>query len=593
MLFKRRKQKRLLATQAQQTALQQTFRPLAIGQILAALESLSIRGEHDSEGYLRGLSSREYKGTGLKGTFLRALDSKYSPKVFSAASLGAASLMLLKPKSRAVQVTTSLILAISSTLSELRTPYGRDGADQMSSLIFQYRVLTSLIHNRQKSDDLLLRAINFQTATSYATSGLSKAFGSSWVQGDALYEILQTENYGNGPLAKVLKRFPTLCRVVTRFTVVWETLFPVIYLLPPSIATQFLNIVKLFHLAVALTMELPRFLWGYLGAHGAVSYMLTRSRQSDSGQLEGLTALAVGGILIGSVVNVTEKRQTLLARRNGIGGKGSDFTRTAAGHLVEYQLNGPVRSSHHESGRIFLLENGLGEPMESWSWITELLSKTDTVIRYHRPGYGQTDKKADHNAVVSAILNNVSETAPIVLVTHSIGLLSALAIAKNSHLRERIESLVVLDGTDPGHLEEHRTDRKKAGAFLQSQAITLLASLFGFYNWAPNAVERQASYTPDVQFSYVTSVFFPPNIINATKEYFSFSVDEFQEDLGSIPQRLVIASDEYYGEAMEVAKQLDCEVEHISGSTHRSMLGDRNHAEVIVKHMHTFLERNE
>ncbi|MEK9519079.1 hypothetical protein MIU24_06660 [Streptomyces venezuelae] len=75
----------------------------------------------------------------------------------------------------------------------------------MTAVITQYRALTALIPDRRLSDDLFLRAVNFQAGLSYAVSGVSKAFGSSWVQGDALLEVLQTEAYGRGPAAEILR----------------------------------------------------------------------------------------------------------------------------------------------------------------------------------------------------------------------------------------------------------------------------------------------------------------------------------------------------------------------------------------------------
>ncbi|WCN01030.1 alpha/beta fold hydrolase [Streptomyces sp. M92] len=484
---------------------------------------------------------------------------------------------------RRVQITAAAVIGTCNRLSEIRTPYGRDGADQMTAVITQYRMLTALVPDSRTSDDLFLRAINFQAGLSYAVSGISKAFGSSWLQGDALPEILQTEAYGRGPAAQLLRKHPRLCRALTVGTVAWEVAFPLVYLLPRREAGLALHAVKLFHAGVAATMELPRFVWGFLGSHGAVDYVLdTRGRRHT---FEKTVLGIAGGAAAASALIARERRKVAEQRR--LGPKGASRSYSEHG-VVEYAVLGPP-DGPNRSRPVVVLECGLGQSLESWEWVAEGLARDHTVVRYHRSGYGLTKARGSDADILAAVLDEAGVEGDFFVVTHSIGSLSAASYVGDPRFAGRVRGVVVVDGTDPDLLDADRSDRRRFGKFVQSQAHTLFAAVTGIYEWAPNAVERQAGYTPDTQYSHVHFVFSPRNVVNSVREYTRMPTEGALDALRSAGPVLVVSSGENAEQQAAFSKKLKADFEVVDGSAHRSIVGYRVHAERVEDAVRRFI----
>ncbi|MFJ2767603.1 alpha/beta fold hydrolase [Streptomyces sp. NPDC087300] len=547
------------------------------------METLFLREEFEDDGYLRGTSAAQYPQGSLRNRLGRVLDHPRTPRVLAGVTLAASAGLLLARGNRKAQIAAATVIGTCNRLSEVRTPYGRDGADQMTAVITQYRALTALIPDEKVSDDLFLRAVNFQAGLSYAVSGIAKAFGSSWVQGDALLEVLQTEAYGSGPAAALLRKYPKICRALTVGTVAWEASFPLVYLLPRDQASHALTAVKVFHAGVAAAMELPRFVWGFYGSHGAVGYVLdTRgARRTFEKTVVGIA----GGVGLASALIAREKRAIAAQRR--LGPKGAARLRHADGD-VEYRVDRPADGLASRS--VIVLECGLGQSLESWEWVAQSLATHHTVIRYHRAGYGLTTSRAPSGDLLAAVLDEVGAEGEVVVVTHSIGSLSAASYVGDERFAGRVDKLVVVDGTDPVLLDEDRTDRRRLGKFLQAQVYTLFAAVTGIYEWAPNAVERQAGYTPDTQYSHVQFVFSPRNIVNSVREYRGMGTGDAVARLGAVESVLVIASDEFAEQQAVLAEKLGAKIQVVHGSAHRSIIGYRDHAEQVEGAIRRFID---
>jgi hypothetical protein len=255
--------------------------PVAVGQVLGGFESLRSAQEYEPSGYLRGHSRSQTSPTFLPQRFRRYLDSATGAKVLNCATITGGLLVLGRRQDRTAQVAGAALMVASNKLSEIRTPYGRDGADQMAAVILSYRLATALIPDRRVSDDLFLRAVNVQTCISYLASGAAKAISSTWLSGEALERVLKTNSYGQSFTARQLLKHPRLMRLLTWSTIGWESAFPVVYMLTPRRADQAMVLVKLFHLGVALTMGLPRFFWGFSTSHHSVAYVIQKRCLSD------------------------------------------------------------------------------------------------------------------------------------------------------------------------------------------------------------------------------------------------------------------------------------------------------------------------
>lgn len=575
--------RRAASATAAQRAADRVLLPIAIGQILASAETLSLKHVFDDDGYLRGVSAQNYPPGSLRHRLGSALDHPRTPKVLAGLTLAASTGLALGRGNRKVQIVASAVIGACNRLSEVRTPYGRDGADQMTAVITQYRALTALIPDQEVSDDFFLRAVNFQAALSYAVSGISKAFGSSWVQGYALPEVLETEAYGRGPAAQILRRYPRFCRAMTVGTIVWEVSFPLIYLLPRRQASYALSAVKAFHIGVAATMELPRFVWGFFGSHGAVGHVLDTRGQSRT--FEKAVLGTAGGVALASALIAREKRKVAKQRR--LGPKGVTRLDGEIG-AIEYVVNHPPEGPD-QNKPVVVMECGLGQSLESWEWVAESLAQDHTVVRYHRAGYGLTKSRASSGDILDAILGEVGAKGEIVVVTHSIGSLSAASYVQDPRFAHRIGKLVVVDGTDPELLDADRSDRRRFGKFIQVQVHSLFAAVTGIYVWAPNGVERQAGYTPDTQYCHVQFVFAPRNIVNSISEYAKVSTEGALDSLGAVPAVLVVSSGENAEQQQTFAKKIGAGIEVVPGSAHRSIIGYRNHAAKVEGAIRRFI----
>ncbi|PPF29558.1 hypothetical protein C5D07_03245 [Rathayibacter tritici] len=499
--------------------------------------------------------------------------------MLASVNLAASVALLLGNNRRPVQIWASAIIGACNRLNEIRTPYGRDGADQMTAVITQYRAISALIPGADRSDDLFLRAVNFQSGLSYFVSGLSKLFGSSWVQGDALGEIVQTQAYGSGPAAEVLRSRPWLARLLTWATPIWELSFPIVYMLPKRCGRLALVGVKGFHVAVAAVMELPRFIWGFTGSHGAVDYVIRR-HVLPSSQLERVVLTVAAAVTATSATYAAAQRALDIERRRGL--KGTELWPMNDGD-IEYVHRAPtVADTDASTAPVVILEAGLGNPLDAWTWVSAFSRPDCHVIAYHRRGYGQTTSSALPHTVVDALVRKTRSSGPLIGVTHSIGLLALAGYADRDIAGRRIAAAVIVDGTDPDLLAADRKDRRRVGTYLQAQLRTMFAALTGIYNFAPHAVGRQSRYEPDQQNGIVQFVFGPRNIYRAIGEYFEFETDQVLDILRSIPNRYLVASQENAAQQAELAMKLGAEYTLVPDSSHRSIIGFRENAQQVA-----------
>ncbi|MDF8264758.1 hypothetical protein [Luteipulveratus flavus] len=245
----------------------------AIAQLVNAAEGMVGHRQFGRNALLAGRSAT--RTSIVPAPFRRALDTRRGAlAVHGLALVGALGQLAGGPQRRKTHIAAAAASLASNKLFELRNPYGRDGADQMLGVLYSYRVATAVIPDPEISDDLFLRAVNAQATISYAAAGLAKAISAEWLSGNALELILKTNVYGSTPVARAIRERPGISRTLTWSTVIWESSYPLIYLLAPRQAKLALHGMKAFHIGIAYTMGLPRFFWAFSGAHEAISYVI-------------------------------------------------------------------------------------------------------------------------------------------------------------------------------------------------------------------------------------------------------------------------------------------------------------------------------
>jgi hypothetical protein len=196
-------------------------------------------------------------------------------QVLLAIRAGASAALLLRRADRpggALRFT----VAASSVAITMRTPFGWDGADQMSSITFCGLTAASWMPELESHME---RFFAFQLCLSYLASGAAKAVSRDWRTGGALTGIFSTRMYGHPHTYRLLRTRPRWAALLSRAVIVGECAFPAVLVSPRPVRRALLAAGLLFHGAVALTMNLNTFFWAFAAAYPAVeSYC--RSKQA-------------------------------------------------------------------------------------------------------------------------------------------------------------------------------------------------------------------------------------------------------------------------------------------------------------------------
>ena len=166
------------------------------------------------------------------------------------------------------------ILCLQSILTGLltvRSLYGQDGADQMNWITFSALALASL-HPTSQVLTACLWFLGLQACLAYGTAGIAKATARQWWTGEFLPLVLGTRMYGNVGFARFLYGNPHIARALSISIVLWESLFPIILILPAQAALALLVTAVLFHLLNAVIMGLNTFFWAFVATYPAVLY---------------------------------------------------------------------------------------------------------------------------------------------------------------------------------------------------------------------------------------------------------------------------------------------------------------------------------
>lgn len=285
-----------------------------------------------------------------------------------------------------------------------------------------------------------------------------------------------------------------------------------------------------------------------------------------------VAALTICAAVASSTV-VRAKRTEELARRQGL--KGTRLLPDGQGGVVEYLLTGNPSST----APVIVCENGLGEPLEGWDWVEFFLREDYRILRYHRSGYGRTTSSLRPGRLLELLLRTLAPEHPVAYVGHSIGsLVMGNAVAESAHLRTLVQSVTVIDGTDPELLAADRSSVTKAAKFRQVTRQRRLAGTIGFNWWGPDMMARQVAYRPDVHNAYRLFISDSATLRTATTEYTTEPLTGLT-GLESLPVlRQVFAAADNVIQQSRLAEKLRAELSIVPGSGHRSILGYPEHA---------------
>ncbi len=171
-------------------------------------------------------------------------------------------------------VTTALFL--TQLYLNFRIPYGKDGSDQMSTIVLCMLFFISAFPDNMLLVNSCLIFIAYQSIISYLTAGIAKLISPTWLKGDIVYDVLNTRTYGNKRIASILKDYKYIRRAFTYTTIGFESLFFIVFFLRAPYNALFLIIPFGFHLSSALFMGLNSFVFAFVSTYPSVLYVVNR-----------------------------------------------------------------------------------------------------------------------------------------------------------------------------------------------------------------------------------------------------------------------------------------------------------------------------
>jgi hypothetical protein len=186
-----------------------------------------------------------------------------------------AATLLVAPASWLLQPAAVGAMTFFLFLWSNRSIYGQDGADQMQLILWLAAWIAILLRG-ERAAVLCLWFIAYQACMSYCVAGFAKIRASGWRQGRFLPGVLGTTIYGNRRVGAFLRHHSSITLAGSWAVLLFETGFPLAWLLPWPWGLAFLAAGCLFHVANAFLMGLGSFLFTFVAAYPAVWFTLQR-----------------------------------------------------------------------------------------------------------------------------------------------------------------------------------------------------------------------------------------------------------------------------------------------------------------------------
>jgi hypothetical protein len=184
-----------------------------------------------------------------------------------------AALLYGLPRSDRLDPALLTALVATQLYVNFRYPAGKDGSDQMSTIVIVMLCVISWFPARPKIAVACIVFIAFQSVLSYLTAGVAKLISPHWRSGDIILGVLGTETYGSRFVARVLRDHAFVRRAMNYATIAFELLIFLALLLPSPWNAYFLVIPLIFHVACAVMMGLNIFIFAFAATFPSLLYV--------------------------------------------------------------------------------------------------------------------------------------------------------------------------------------------------------------------------------------------------------------------------------------------------------------------------------
>lgn len=165
------------------------------------------------------------------------------------------------------------LLYLSQLYYHFRLPVGKDGSDQMSTIVLTCLLLISLFPASKVIVASSILFIAYQSIISYLTAGIAKLISPTWRSGNIVFGIFNTKTYGSKFVVQVLKDKPKLVKFLNHSTFIFEVLIFVVLFTPEPYNLFLLVIPLTFHLLSAGIMGLNSFVFAFLATYPSIIYV--------------------------------------------------------------------------------------------------------------------------------------------------------------------------------------------------------------------------------------------------------------------------------------------------------------------------------
>jgi hypothetical protein len=259
-----------------QPFLDATLALAGIGVFIGSLEDLVCRNAFSDHGLMSWQVSRtDHRSLLDDGPAARVFAHLLTLPGFQwvvAARLAAISLLLTFQFSGWERSVLLGVVLTCGLAYNIRCPYGLSGDHQMTVIVMLALFLASLSPGGRLVHVICLWFIALQGVLSYAVAGVSKLSSPTWRSGEAIPGILRTTAYGNGTLFQIVAGRPAIAMAAAWGTILFESLFLLVFLRPMPVRIGFLAAGVLFHLQIACVMGLNLFFWAFVSTYPAILF---------------------------------------------------------------------------------------------------------------------------------------------------------------------------------------------------------------------------------------------------------------------------------------------------------------------------------
>lgn len=250
----------------------------SVGVCISGLELLSEAKLFRTGGLMSWeVSKLRHRGLQRAIPALRPIFSTPGISTLISISVLSASLLLIGSLPSCQGLFAGLIALTYITLA-IRSPYGLDGADQLTILTFSAIALASL-SSGALAKEACLWFLTGQVCLAYFTSGAAKLSSADWRNGRALAGIMNTRIYGCSAIGSFLRQHPSSAAVISGGIIAMECAFELVLLLPEHLALVLVAAGFGFHLLAAMTMRLNTFFWSFVAIYPAILHCAAQLHQ--------------------------------------------------------------------------------------------------------------------------------------------------------------------------------------------------------------------------------------------------------------------------------------------------------------------------